>query len=183
MTVTDDAIEYLRGREGILEAFLMDDGMSETILNEEKSTKSMTQMDVVNEAYDDVMLRKHRIAIIVDNHTFRLDKKDYAVVLMVNTKGDVVGRSLREDEIEEYRPRDDVVWMSKDFVMFLGSEFDGGERFIIPATPTPILEPVKGCKNALMAHPCTTSDMILKNSVDFDLRRKASTVIIGFDEE
>ncbi len=182
MTVLSDAIEHLRGLEGVLDIFQMDDSLSNTIKHEEESTKSITQMDVNNIAYDEVMEKKYRIALIVDNRRFDPEMKEHSTVLMINSKGETVGKSLGDEEIEEYRPRDDVIWISKDFVIFAGSNFDGGEKFIIPAVPTALLDSVITCKNVVMAHPCTTSDMIIKGTVDFDLSKAASTIVLGFDD-
>lgn len=181
MSVLDDVVGFLEHTDGVLQVIVMDEAFSELIRMEELSTKSATGMDVINCSYDEVMTRHNRLALIVDNLTFDSAKKDYTSVLMVNTRGDVVGRSLRDEEIDAYHSRDDVIWISRDFIMFPDAEFDGGEKFIIPATETSLLDPVLPHTEVIMAHPCTTSDMIIKESVGFDLRRKASTVVLGFD--
>ncbi len=182
MSVLDDVVGFLEHIEGVLHVIVMDEAFSELIRLEEISTKSSTGMDVINCSYDEVMTKHIRLALIVDNVTFDSAKKDYTSVLMVNTRGDVVGRSLREEEIDAYHTRDDVVWISRDFIIFPDAEFDGGEKFIIPATETSLLDTILPRTEVIMAHPCTTSDMIIKESIGFDLRRKASTVVLGFDE-
>lgn len=182
MVLLDDVVDLLEHTEGVLHVIVMDEAFSELIRLEEISTKSATGMEVINCSYDEVMTKRNRLALIVDNVVFDMAKKDYTSVLMVNSRGDVVGRSLTEEELDAYHSRDDVVWISRDFIIFPDSEFDGGERFIIPATETALLDPVLPHTEVIMAHPCTTSDMIIKESIGFDLHRKASTVVLGFDD-
>lgn len=183
MPVLDDVVDFLGDVEGVLDIIVMDGDFSEIIRKEERSTKSATGMDVINCAYDEVMTKKHRLALIVDNNDFDAEKKDYSSVLMVNSKGDVVGRSLREEELAGYRSRDDIIWVSRDFIIFPDSVFDGEERFIIPAAQTSLLDSILEHTEVIMAHPCTTSDMMIKNRVGFDLSKQASTVVIGFDDD
>ena len=183
MVVPNDVIDHLNGIDGVLRVIIMDSDFSEVIHREELNTKSATGMDVINRSYDEVMEKENKLALIVDNRVFDSKMKDYATVLMVNSKGDVVGRSLKPEEMDGYRTREDIVWVSKDFIVLVDSAFDGAERFIIPATHTTLLDSIPHCAGAIVAHPCTTSDMMIKSKAGFDLSKEASTIVIGFDND
>ena len=100
MVVPNDVIDHLNGIDGVLRVIIMDSDFSEVIHREELNTKSATGMDVINRSYDEVMEKENKLALIVDNRVFDSKMKDYATVLMVNSKGDVVGRSLKPEEMD-----------------------------------------------------------------------------------
>ncbi len=181
MSLFDDAVNHIKTVKGVVDAYIMDDEFSNRILEEERSVVSITKMDVINNAYEDVMKRHHRIAIIFENHNFEYNR-DVASIWMVNSKGDVVGKSLdSQEEIDEYKKDEDNVWVSSNFVIFDLDNVDGGEKFIVPPASFNFLNKLPGYSDAIFASPSTTSDMMLKQKVGSSLSTETSTIVIGFN--
>ena len=180
MVSIQDVIEYLLTVDGVLDAFEMDDEVSNDVFDVEKSVRTRTNHDYKNVGYDFAMQRKHRICVFYDD-TYIFGVR--SVLKLMTSDGTIMGTNLTPEEIPEYRKRDDVLFISEDFVLFTNVIGKGEEAFVLfPFEIHEIEENVTGTKNAIGTSPTTSSDDVLKQRFGKPVVKGMYTMIIAFDD-
>lgn len=179
MAAAEDFIDYFESREGIVKIMMLSDDQFRDAWALERSLRTQTESEYENVGFEEVSKRECRACIFVDDD-FRLDK--HSLVKMLDGTGKVIGTTVPEEEMESYSGRDDVIWLSKDFVMFPYIEAAGKERFVLYPYEFPELsDEIEGCINAVGTSPATPTDRLLKTMGDMPLDTRLFTFILGFD--
>ena len=179
MSVIDDAISYLRNTKGIVDVFLMDKELCNRIRTEEKSILTQTKNDYKNLGYEKAMEKQIKLCVFYDN-TYIFGKR--SIVRLMTDDGTVMGTSLLPEEIPEYQKRDDVIWISEDFIVFPNIVGKGREAFVLLPFDIPELErDVPGITNTVGSSPTSSSDIILKRTFKKPVIKGLNTMIIAFD--
>ncbi len=179
MEVVPKVIDYLKTVTGVLDAFEMDDDISSLILEIERSVRTRNDDNYKNIGYDVAMERKHRICVFYDD-TYIFGFR--SILKLMDSEGTVLGTNLRPDEIEEYRQRDDVIWVSEDFVVFPYIQGKGEESFVLLPFPIKeIEESVPGTISVIGTSPTTSSDDALKKRFGRPIEKGVYTLVVGFD--
>ena len=185
MADPDTVLGAILSIEGTVDAYIMDDELSSEILAEERSVRSLTGMDVINRGYEEAMDRMCRVCMIVggigegvSSGAVRIDRSP---AVMVNGRGDIVGMTLSEEEIPVYIGRDDIVWVSDDFILFIDAEHDSRDHFELQSSSLPYLNEMDGVSDSIMAFPCTGSDMILRAHSTAELPDRCGCIVVAFD--
>ncbi|MBO4552746.1 MAG: hypothetical protein J5673_06060 [Candidatus Methanomethylophilaceae archaeon] len=180
MSIVQKAIDYIRTVNGVLDAYEMDDEVSNAVSDVEKSVRTRTNHDYKNVGYDFAMERKHRICVFYDD-TYIFGVR--SVLKLMTSDGTIMGTNLTPDEIPEYRKRDDVLFVSEDFVVFTNIIGKGEEVFVLyPFEIHEIEENVPGTKNVIGSSPTTSSDDVLKQRFGKPAVKGMYTMIIAFDD-
>ena len=180
MVSIQDVIDYLLTVDGVLDAYEMDDEVSNAVFEVEKSVRTSTNHDYKNVGYDFAMKRKHRICVFYDD-TYIFGVR--SVLKLMTTDGTIMGTNLAPEEIPEYRKRDDVLFISEDFVVFTNVIGKGEEAFVLfPFEIHEIEENVPGTKNVIGTSPTTSSDDVLKQRFGKPVVKGMYTMIIAFDD-
>ncbi len=179
MGVKENVISYIKEQSGTIGVFEMDDDVSEGVDAIEKSIKTRTNHDYVSIGYDMAMERDHRLCLFI-NKEF---KRDFRTRLVLKTSdGTIMGMNLMHDEIEEYRKRDDVLFISDDFIVFPERRGKGDEMFVLyPYEFDELTEMVPGCTDAIGFFPTPSSDAYLKECFGFPIDRYIFSTIIAFN--
>lgn len=179
MGLTGDMIDYLRTVEGVLDVFEMDDEVSNNIWDIEKSVRTTIRNEYKNIGFDIAMERKHRMCVFYDD-TYLFGKR--SIVKLMASDGTIMGTSLHPDEIESYKDRDDVIWISDDFIVFPNIVGKGEESFVLYPIDIPELsEHVPECCKAIGTSPTMSSDLALKTRYDKPNISGIYTMVIAFD--
>ena len=179
MAPVSEMIEYLRNVEGVLDVFLMDNETSNNIWEIEKSVKTSIHNEYKNIGYDIAMERNHRICVFYDD-TYLFGKR--SIVKLMSSDGTIMGTSLHPEEIESYKGRDDIIWISDDFVVFPHIIGKGEEAFVLYPIEIPeISEHVPGTSNVIGTSPTLSSDIALKCRFGKPMVNGIFTMIIAFD--
>ena len=180
MVSIQDVTEYLLTVDGVLDAYEMDDEVSNAVFEVEKSVRTRTNHDYKNVGYDFAMKRKHRICVFYDD-TYIFGMR--SVLKLMTSDGTIMGTNLTPEEIPEYRKRDDVLFISEDFVVFTNIIGKGEEAFVLfPFEIHEIEENVPGTKNVIGTSPTTSSDDVLKQRFGKPVVKGMYTMIIAFDD-
>ena len=100
----------------------------------------------------------------------------------MTTDGTIMGTSLRPEEIESYKGREDVIWISEDFVVFPEIIGEGEEAFVLfPSEIHDVEDNVPGTRNVIGTSPTTSSDSILKARFGKPMVNGIYTLVIAFD--
>ncbi len=181
MGVTEDLIAYLKKAEGVHDVYQMDDDVSQKIWDIEKSVRTTLQNDYKNVGYDIAMKKQIRLCVFYGN-TYIFGKR--SVVKLMCSDGTIMGTSLHPDEIESYKDRTDVIWISEDFVVFPEVTGVGEESFVLYPIDIPEIEAdVPGCFNVIGTSPTLSSDILLKETFGKENGPDIFTMIIALDCE
>ena len=179
MRIVEKALEYLKTVDGVLDAFVMDDDISNKIWDIERSVTTTIDSDYKNVGYDMAMERGHRICLFYDDtYIFGIRSK----LKLMSSDGTVMGFTLHPDEIEQYKGKDDIIWVSEDFIVFPDIVGSGDEVFVLyPSEIHEMEDDVPGVKNAIGTSPTMSSDTLLKTTFNKPMVKGIYTFIIAFD--
>ena len=180
MGIIQDVIDYLRTVEGVLDVYEIDGALSYDLWYMERSIKTRNGSGYKNVGYDEAMKRKNRVCIFYDE-TYIFGKR--SILKLMASDGTVMGTNLMPDEIEEYKKRDNVIFVSEDFVVFTDKIGNGEESFVLLPFPIEEIEQnVPGSKNVIGTSPTMSSDTELKRKFNKPMVRGMYTMIVAFDE-
>ena len=179
MSIMDTIIAYMKEQVGVVDLFIMDDDVSNGVNEIEKSIKTRTNHDYVNVGCDHSMDRMHRICVFYTND---FQKEMRARLKLMTTDGTVMGMNLMPEEIEGYKAREDVVWVSEDFIVFPEVRGKGEEMFVLyPYDYGELHDIAPGCRNAIGYSPTPSSDHYLKELAGVPESQYVFTTVIAFD--
>jgi len=164
--------------EGAVDAVVFDENLADRIRDEEETVKSMAGPDVINKAYTETYNRSVKICVFCDR---KISTHDGSSLTLEDPEGHIMGMTLTKSMIEEYKDRQDVLWISDDFIMFPEVPARGGERFILHPMKFPILDEKDGCYDVVVASPAPSSDIIIKRHYGVSLKEDLATMIVGFN--
>ena len=180
MDIVQEVIDYVRSVDGVLDVIEMDDKISDDVWSIEKSVRTKNDSDYRNVGYDMAMERKHRICVFYDD-TYIFGVR--SVLKLMTTDGTIMGTNLAPDEIEQYKGRDDVLWVSDDFIVFTNVIGKGEEMFVLyPHDLHEIEENVPGSHSVIGTSPTTSSDAALKEKFGKPMTRGIYTMVIAFND-
>ena len=181
MAVLEDVIEYLKGQTGVIEVFEMGDDVSTDIDAIERSIKTRTNHDYINKGCEYSLTRDHRVCILFTKE-FRKNWNFYGRLHLVTSDGTILGTNVYPNEMDDYRGRDDVIFVSEDFVVFPEIRGCGEESFVLyPYDFEELQEIVPGCHNAIGFFPTPSSDHYLKELKGVDDTQHIFSTIVAFD--
>ncbi len=179
MDVIGRVIDYFHSLKGVVGVNLMDEFISNKIAEIEDGIVTQTGNDYHNIGYTEVMKRKYRVVIFTDSS---MEHDKGCPMELVSSDGTVLGKMVMDDEIEEYRNRNDLVWISDDFVMYLNVAASGDESFVLYPFTYEEIHPL-GCFDAVGCYPAPESDVRLKEKYNHPITDKIFTMIVGFNTE
>ena len=181
MSVIENAISYIKNTKGVIDVFPMDKELCNRIQTEEKSILTQSRNDYKNLGYEKAMEKKVKLCVFYDDTYIFCTR---SIVRLMTEDGTVMGTSLLPDEIPEYQKRDDVIWISEDFVVFPNIIGKGREAFVLLPFDIPEMErDVPGVMNTVGSSPTSSSDIILKKAFNKPVIKGLNTMIIAFDPD
>ncbi|MGN1044761.1 MAG: hypothetical protein ACI4Q9_02240 [Candidatus Methanomethylophilaceae archaeon] len=179
MSVIDNVISFIMEQEGVVGVFEMDDEASREIDRIEKSVVTRTNHEYRSIGYELAMKRQHRLCVFYTND-FTVDMRSR--LKLMSSDGTVMGTTLMRDEIDEYKERDDVLWVSDDFVVFPDVRGEGDEMFVLyPYEYKALQQAAEGCVDPIGISPTPSSDHYLKQRSGTPESSMIFSTIIAFD--
>ena len=182
MNVFDVIEKRLMEMPGVLKVMKLDDKDKRHISRLEKMAEengaANGMMDFTNKGVWDTLNKKHLLLLVADsNQGFRDPPCSWT--LIVDEKGNVIGEWIPKEKQEEFKERDDVQFLSDDFVMYRKRERVGKCFFMMPPIPFPELEDIVGIKSVVSGTVSAPGDAYLKKISDTS--ENFWTIIIGYD--
>jgi len=178
MTSLDKAIGIIEGMRGTLKVFPLDEETREGILKVEKNIKSQMGMEVKNEGLEQCLTRRH-VLCILKNKTFRPPPEP--TVQLIADEGVVIGTEILPGQHDQYKDRDDVLWLCEDFIVFKDQQPKQREFFLMPPVSFPELKAIDGVDAIVSCSPSPLGDIIIKNRYGLDDDPKNATILVGFN--
>ncbi|HOP08666.1 MAG TPA: hypothetical protein PLC12_00405 [Candidatus Methanofastidiosa archaeon] len=137
-------------------------------------------MEFKNKGVWDSLGRKHLVLIVADmEQGFRNPPCSWT--LIVDEMGNTVGEWIPEERMEEFKERDDVQFISNDFVLYKKTPRVGKCFFMMPPLPFPELDDVEGIRNVVSGTVSPPADAYLKKLSNTS--ENFWTIIIGYDAD
>ena len=179
MGIIENVISYIKEQVGVVDVFVMDDDMSKDVDSIEKSIKTRTNHDYVNIGYDMALEREHRLCLFI---TKAFEREFRTRLVLMTGDGTIMGMNLMQDEIEEYSKRDDVLFVSNDFVVFPEEHGEGEEMFVLyPYEFKELEDMIPGCRDAIGFFPTPSSDAYLKERFGLPIDQFIFSTLIAFN--
>lgn len=154
-------------------------------LNDSEFSRKGDLIPVINTGLEECLKRDHILLLIKNSH-FRCAPDP--TVLLITDKGRILGQEiLSDEENEKYQHREDVYFLSKDFILFkidknttrLGNE---KQLFLLPPIAFPELNNIEGIDSIVSCSPSTEGDYYLKNKYGYPDDPGLASILVGFSE-
>ena len=176
----DVPISIIKGMNGVLKAFYLNDEILNALRIEEASVKGSTDIGVVNEGFDEALKREKVICIVKDA---RFRPPPEPTVILRGNDGAVLGEEVFPHTTHLYEGRDDLIWMGDAFVVFPQVTVKGGESFVMPPVSFPELNEGNGCVDVVSCSPAPTSDVMIKKHYGLEDNPKLATILVAYDKK
>jgi hypothetical protein len=125
-------------------------------------------------------LKRTEIFVLVAQPGVPMLSPQQNLVHIVDRKGQIIGEYLSEERRKEVMGREDVVWISDDFVLYADLDISGEPYVRIPPMTFPPLEDLPGINNLISGSVSTLTDDFLRAALGFS-ETKDWTQLVGFD--
>ena len=178
MASIEKAIEIVMGMRGTLKVFPLDNETREGVLQVERTIKSQMGMQVRNEGLEQCMQRQV-VLCILKNTSFRPPPEP--TVLLMADEGTIVGTEVIQGQHDQYKGKDNIMWLCEDFIIFLDRQPKHKEFFFMPPVSFPELRPEEGYAGVVSCSPSPLGDMVIKGRYGIEDDPKNATILLGFD--
>lgn len=172
-------IDIIKGMRGVLNAFYLDRPVLDELKAEEATVKSTLDIGVVNEGFNEALVRDKVICIVKDP---RFRPPPEPTVILRGDDGIIMGIEVFPHTAKEYQAREDVIWLSDGFVVFPEIKPTNTEKFVMPPVSFPELNPDNGCHDVVSCSPSPTSDLIIKKHHGLKDDPKLATILVAYNE-
>ena len=121
-------IEKLSSEIGVVRVEVLPDGLMDEIVTEESTVEAAGGMKVVNTGLDDCLKRDIRLCVFTDPDFIM---PDCPTMNMLDADGNVIGHDLPQSMLEEYCQRDDVMFLSDDFIIYSNADICGDASMVM----------------------------------------------------
>ncbi|MGF7117288.1 hypothetical protein [Methanobacterium oryzae] len=182
--IVEKAINTIKKMKGVVDVRKLQNEDKEVLKCSEFSKKEDI-IPVINTGLEECLKREY-LLLLLKNRDFR--RAPNPTVLLITDKGRVLGQELiSPEEKEEYQCRDDVYFLSNDFVMFKidkNAIRTVGEKqlFVLPSIPFPELDSIENIVGVVSCSPSTIGDYYLKNRYGYPDDPNLATILVGFSK-
>jgi hypothetical protein len=177
--------ERVEGLPGIIAFRYLDAEWRKEIMLLEKEAESNGAcgglMPFINKGVWSVFERNVQFVIVASNDSILLGDSE-ELVHIEDQKGHIVGEWVSAKRLEELKGREDVCFLSSDFVMYSGVDVVGEPYFVLPNIDFPYLEGLEGVKDVASGSISTLSDDRIREHLGYS-QTHHWTHLIGFNIE
>jgi hypothetical protein len=103
--------------------------------------------------------------------------------MLMGDDGLVMGMEIFPHQKKQYEGKENIVFLSEEFIVFLDRKPRSKECFYMPPVRFPEVEALKGAKNVVSCSPSAPGDMYLRKAHGLPDDPKFASVMIGWDDE
>ncbi len=177
MSVTPDKVaEILRKHSGVVRVEIPDRNFLCTLEEDDLCVDTSFGMPIDNKAMD-ACLACDFVLCVFANTSF--EQPSDKIMMMQDSSGLVLGHDVAPSQMDEYMAREDLIWLSEDFVIYPSTEM--GDDIILVMLPQIYngFSEEDGVSEAVIFYPATTTDSIIKEKYgEFD-DPQIATLLMG----
>ncbi|MFP4171092.1 MAG: hypothetical protein ACLFUV_08775 [Methanomassiliicoccales archaeon] len=178
MSSPEKALNVISQMEGTVKAFFLEREVLEQLRDLEGNVRATLDIEVRNTGFEECLERQYVICVIKD-HRFRLPPEP--TVYLVGDDGTVMGEEIVPSNRDRLEGREDVIYLSQEFVIYPDRKPKSGEFFLMPPVSFPEVEELEGVENVLSCSPSALGDIVIKNRYGLEDDPQKASILIGFD--
>jgi hypothetical protein len=179
MVTIDEVVDFISRMAGSRHVFPLRAEAKENLIKIEESVKATFGINCSNQGVMDCLARENIIVIIKD---FRFRPPPEPTVLLMADDGMIIGKEIFPEQRAQYLDREDVIFLSDEFILFPELKAKGKERFVMPPVSFPEVEKMSGAKNVVSCSPSPPGDMFVRSLHGLPDDPKLASVLVGYDD-
>ena len=179
MVTIDEVVSYISKMEGSRHVFPLRAEAKEALINIEECVKASFGIDCCNRGVMKCLDRENVIVIIKDR---RFRPPPEPTVLLIGDDDMVIGKEIFPDQKEEYLNKENVVFLSDEFILFTDQKPRKKECFIMPPVSFPEVERMPGTKNVVSCSPSPPGDMYVRGLHGLSDDPTLASILLGYDD-
>ncbi|MBC7107424.1 MAG: hypothetical protein H5T41_01300 [Methanomassiliicoccales archaeon] len=173
----------IRGIPGVVDMVFLDNEFKENIIALEKKAEENGAvgglMPFTNKGVWEALSRHVSFIMIINKISIPEVASDHTIYL-VDQKGQILGEYVSKERLMEFKDREDVCFLSDDFVLYSDVEIVGEPYFLIPEIEFHGLDGIEGITRVTSGSISTLSDFFVRCTKGY-LESKHWTHLVGFD--
>lgn len=179
MARLEQVIELLKGMEGSIHVFKLDDATRQKVVEIESGVKATLGISCLNLGVEECLNRQNVIVVIKDS---RFRPPPEPTVLLVADKGELIlGREIFPHERKDFEDKPNVIFLSQDFIVYTDRMPKAREIFIMPPVSFPEVAALPGVSNVVSCSPSPPADMYVRANHGLPDDPKLASILIGYD--
>lgn len=174
-----------RDLPGVIDFHYLDTEFKDTLIALERSAEENGAcgglMPFVNTGVWKALDRRHGFVLVV-NSSMMILSPTRDVVYISDQEGQIVGEYLTPSRRGELQNRDDVCFLSEDFIFYLNVVPKGEPYFVLPPIPFQFLDGIAGVKDVTSGSISTMADDMVRERLGYT-QTKHWTHLVGFNLE
>ncbi len=179
MAEVERVIELLKGMEGSIHVFRLDDATREKVVEIEHGVKASFGISCLNLGVEECLRRQNVIVVIKDS---RFRPPPEPTVLLVADGGELImGREVFPHERKDFEGKPNVIFLSQDFIVFTDKMPKTKEIFVMPPVSFPEVAALPDVSNVVSCSPSPPADMYVRATHGLPDDPKLASILIGYD--
>ncbi len=179
MVAVKEVLEMLGNMEGTQHVFEMDARTKDKLIEIEDNIRGTLGIKCANKGVEECLKREHIVVVIKDN---RFRPPPDPTVLLVDYDGQILGMEIFPHQRKQFEGRDDILFLSQDFIVFAERKARRGECFMMPPVQFPEVEEMPKTKNVVSCSPSPLGDMFVRATHGLEDDPKLASILIGYDD-
>ena len=171
-------IETLKKHKGVIKVESIDDDFIEEIKDEDLSVNTSFGMPIDNQALHNCFSRDYALCLYAD---YSFEHSNHSMMVMKDSLGNVIGHDVAECQMKEYQDKEDLIWISDNFVIYTNVSMDNDLRLVMTPQEYRGFSSDDGVLEATVFYPMPTTDCIIKKKYGNPNNSQIATVIMGID--
>ena len=179
MVTIDEVVDFISRMAGSRHVFPLKAEAKENLIKIEESVKATFGINCSNQGVMDCLARENIVVIIKDS---RFRPPPEPTVLLMADDGMIIGKEIFPEQKAQYLDREDVVFLSDEFILFPELKPKGKESFVMPPVSFPEVEKMLGTKNVVSCSPSPPGDMFVRSLHGLPDDPKLASILVGYDD-
>lgn len=179
MVTINEVVSFISKMEGSRHVFPLMAEAKQNLLKIEESVKATFGIDCTNKGVMQCLARENIIVIIKDS---RFRPPPEPTVLLVADDDMIIGMEIFPEQKAQYLGREDIVFLSDEFILFLDQKPKNKECFVMPPVSFPEVERMPGTKNVVSCSPSPPGDMYVRSLHGLPDDPKLASILLGYDD-
>ena len=174
----DEILSRLERERGAKRAVVIPDDLFDEVVAEERTVSAVGgNMPVIPTGMEDCISRNTRVCVFA-SIDFELD--DSIMMKMLDQDGNLIGHDIPYSEIPEYQKKENVMFISDNFIMYSDAPMEGSPVMEMLSQPYHGKSGWMDWADAVIWFPATTSsDMLRRHFGEYD--KEYATGVVAFN--
>ena len=166
----------LRSIDRVVVACPIDEKAAQEYFDRDEDANENASMPIDNEGLRESRTRQLHICIAYHGDMPVIDQH---MLEMRNAEGQVLGFDVPVKDRAQYERRDDIVWLSDDFLLLPNVGMGSDVKMVMLAQHLVEVGPADGAADLVMIVPTTPVDVVMrqKYGIDQDVQRIATSIV------